>query len=107
MPNLAYARADGAPLQIPTFHASLLTPYIENDVHGENFTRPTPDLIHGEEHWEIERILSHKGKKNRQYQIKWKGYEEASWKSEENLEHAKESTDDYWRRKHVKRRNLQ
>ena len=69
--------------------------------------RPPPDLIDGEEQWEIERILSHKGKQNRQYQVKWKGYEEVTWEPEENLEHSKESIDDYWRRKHVKRRNPQ
>jgi len=46
------------------FHATLLTPYTENTVHGENYTRPSPDLINGEEEWEIERIMGHKGTKN-------------------------------------------
>jgi len=57
-----------------TFHASLLTPYKENDVHGPNYTRPPPDLINGEEEWEIERIIRHSGTKNRRYQVKWKGF---------------------------------
>jgi len=40
-----------------TFHASLLTPYKENEVHGPNYTRPPPDLVDGEEEWEIEHII--------------------------------------------------
>src|SRR6266511_2009522 len=40
-----------------TFHAALLTPYKENDVHGPNFPHPPPDLIEGQEEWEIERSL--------------------------------------------------
>ncbi len=36
------------------FHASLLTPYYETAAHGPNFTRPPPDLIDGEEEYEVE-----------------------------------------------------
>ncbi len=36
------------------FHASLLTPYHEMTTHGPNFTRPPPDLIDGEEEYEVE-----------------------------------------------------
>ncbi len=36
------------------FHASLLTPYHETTAHGPNFTRPPPDLIDGEEEYEVE-----------------------------------------------------
>ena len=90
-----------------TFHTSLLTPYTETRTHGENFTRPPPDLIDGEQEWEVERIIAHKGRKNCQYQVKWLGYEELSWETEKDLEHSKELIDDYWRRKHVKSRNPQ
>ena len=31
------------------FHASLLSPYVETDAHGPNYSRPPPDLIGGEE----------------------------------------------------------
>jgi hypothetical protein len=42
------------------FHACLLTPYIENDVHGPNYTRPPAELTKGEdEEWEVERIIGH------------------------------------------------
>src|SRR6266436_5661466 len=62
------------------FHASLLTPYHEMAAHGPNFTRPPPDLIDGEEEYEVERIVAHRqfGRSKRlQYLIKWKGYPES------------------------------
>ena len=43
----------------PVFHASLLSPYCENKVHGRNF--PPPDLINGEEEYEIEKIIRYCG----------------------------------------------
>ena len=43
----------------PVFHALLLTPYKENDIHGPNFPQPPPDLINGEEEYEVEWILKH------------------------------------------------
>jgi hypothetical protein len=59
------------------FHVDLLTPYIETDFHGPNYTRPPPDLIDGEEEYEIESILKSRrygrGRKV-QYLVKWKGY---------------------------------
>jgi len=39
------------------FHASLLTPYKETDQHGPNFIKPPPEIVEGEEEWEIEKIL--------------------------------------------------
>src|SRR6266403_4458882 len=62
------------------FHASLLNPYHETKAHGPNFTRPPPDLIEGEEEYEVERIVAHRkfGRSKRlQYLIKWKGYPES------------------------------
>jgi hypothetical protein len=59
------------------FHADLLTPYRETDFHGRNYERPPPDLINGEEEYEIERVvdLQHHGRGGKiQYLIKWKGY---------------------------------
>ncbi len=71
-------------LKLPTqwsihdvFHIDLLTPYQETDIHGSNYSRPTPDLIDNKEEYEVEKILDTwqfgKGRK-RQYLIKWKGY---------------------------------
>jgi hypothetical protein len=62
------------------FHATLLSPYKETEEHGRNFPEPPPDLIDGEEEWEVERIVGmrHFGrKKTLQYRVRWKGYSEA------------------------------
>jgi hypothetical protein len=74
----------------PVFHNNLLTPYVETNAHGPNFTKPPPDLINGEAEYEVEAIRSHHyfGKnKKLQYLLKWKGYLEANntWESEDQL----------------------
>jgi hypothetical protein len=61
----------------PVFHIDLLTPYRETTMHGPNFTRPTPELIDGEEEYSVERILDSRrfGRRRRlQYLVKWEGY---------------------------------
>jgi hypothetical protein len=74
----------------PTFHTSLLSPYKETEEHGANFLEPPPELVGGNEEYEVEKVLGHRTHgwwKKRQYLIKWKGYSEAhnSWEPEENL----------------------
>src|SRR5258708_9761166 len=62
------------------FHASLLSPYRKTNAHGPNYSRPSPDLIEGEEEYEVERVINHRhtGRaRTLQYLIKWKGYPEA------------------------------
>ena len=57
------------------FHAALLRPYKENEVYGENHTEPPPELVEGEEVYEVETILSHRRRgQGYQYFIKWQGY---------------------------------
>jgi hypothetical protein len=61
----------------PVFHIDLLTPYRETIMHGPNFTRPTPELIDGEEEYSIEKILDSRwfGRRRQlQYLVKWEGY---------------------------------
>jgi hypothetical protein len=75
----------------PVFHALTLTPYVETKEHGENYSRPPPDLIDGEEQYEVETIRSHRchgRKKQLQYLIKWKGYPESdnTWEPVTNLQ---------------------
>jgi hypothetical protein len=41
------------------FHAALLRRYIENEVYGNNYPRPLPKLLEGEEVYEVETILKH------------------------------------------------
>ena len=43
----------------PVFHPSLLSPYHENTNHSPNFPSPPPDLINGEEEYEVKKILCH------------------------------------------------
>ena len=43
------------------FHASLLSPYHKNEIHGRNFPTPPPDHINNEEHYKIKKIVCHKG----------------------------------------------
>jgi hypothetical protein len=73
----------------PVFHASLLTLYVKTMEHGENYLRPPPDMIEGEEQYEVEAIRSHQHNRCKlQYLIKWKGYPESdnTWESVENVQ---------------------
>ena len=81
------------------FHADLLTPYHETELHGPNFTRPPPDLINGEEEYEVEKVLQSRkfGRGCKvQYLVKWKGYPESEnqWVDWDNL-HADEMIVDF------------
>ena len=40
------------------FHVNLLTPYRQNQIYGEAFPQPPPDLIEGEEEYEVKEIVS-------------------------------------------------
>src|SRR5712671_6476539 len=84
-------------LQIPAtwqihdvFHASLLTPYKETVEHGKNFLEPPPDVIEGEEEWEVEQILDKRifgRSKKLQFLVRWKGYSPAhdQWVNKEDM----------------------
>ena len=67
------------------FHATLLHPYIKNEIHGNNYPRPPAKLLEGEEVYEVDSILKHwRRGRGYQYYIKWKGYliTEATWENE-------------------------
>src|SRR5712672_1122149 len=84
-------------LQIPAtwqihnvFHASLLTPYKETVEHSKNFLEPPPDVIEGEEEWEVEQILGKQifgRSKKLQFLVRWKGYSLAhdQWVNREDM----------------------
>ncbi|ESK80764.1 hypothetical protein Moror_15447 [Moniliophthora roreri MCA 2997] len=63
----------------PIFHAGLLTPYKENEIHGPNFLEPPPDIVEGQEEHKVEAIIGHrpKGKRRRptEYLVAWKEYD--------------------------------
>ena len=84
------------------FHASLLLPYSETPAHGPNFSRPPPDLIDGEEEYEVESIKAHRysGRNKRlQFLIHWKGYPESdnTWKPADSV-HAPDLVKEYKQR---------
>jgi hypothetical protein len=74
----------------PVFHVDLLTPYHETPMHGANYQRPPPDLVEGEEEYEVETVLASRrfgrGKKL-QYLVKWKGYPDSDnqWINKEDV----------------------
>ena len=94
------------------FHADLLTPYHETELHGPNFTRPPPDLIDGEEEYEVEEIVQSQkyGRQRKvQYLIKWKGCPalENQWVDWDDI-HADEALTEFRRKNpdavsHIKR----
>jgi Chromo (CHRromatin Organisation MOdifier) domain len=72
------------------FHTSLLTPYKETEEHGPNYEGQLPDLVEGQEEWEVEKVLDsqRQGRAKRlQYLLKWKGYPEAenTWQDKRHL----------------------
>jgi hypothetical protein len=85
------------------FHVDLLTPYIETDFHGPNYTRPPPDLINGEEEYEVESVLKsrrHGRGRKVQYLVKWKGYTDSDneWVNWDDM-HADEALAEFKRRR--------
>ena len=77
-----------------------MRPYHETNAHGPNYTRPPPDLIDGEEEFEVERIEQHRrhGRQRKlQYLIKWKGYPSSdnTWEPEGNVQ-APDIVKSYW-----------
>ena len=67
------------------FHAMLLKPYRENEIYGKNLTEPPPELVEGEEVYEVKNICNHrKWGWGYQYYVKWWGYpiSNASWEPE-------------------------
>ena len=80
------------------FHAVLLKPYQENKVYGEKLATPPPDIVNGEEVYQVETILKHRrGGWEYQYLIKWEGYPitEASWKPESAFSDDGDLLDEY------------
>ncbi len=85
------------------FHANLITPYKKMELHGPNFTHPPPDLIEGEQEFEVEKILDAQPRGQgckMHFLVKWKGYpmSDNSWEPRENL-HADKLIAEYNKKK--------
>ena len=79
------------------FHSSLLSPFIETETHGPNYTNPLPDIVDGHEEYEVEAILAHKNDRGIKYKVRWKGYssKEDSWETASHLKNAQQILDQY------------
>ena len=82
------------------FHVNLLLPYKETEAYGPAYVKPPPDLIEGEEEYEIESIRDARRKgrgRKLQYLVHWKGYPNSddSWVDHEDL-HAPELLKEYY-----------
>jgi len=74
----------------PTFHVDLLSPFVETASHGPNYMRPPPEIIEGEEEWEIDKVLQSRHfsrTKTLQYLVHWKGFPPSkdSWVPESDI----------------------
>src|ERR1700733_5461624 len=72
------------------FHIDLLLPYKETEEYGPGYTRPPPDIVQGEEEYEVEYIREERQRehgKKREYLVHWAGYpaSDDSWVSECDL----------------------
>ena len=72
------------------FHVDLLLLFKETEEHGPTYTRPPPDVIQGEEEYEVEYIRDERRRgqgKKREYLVHWMGYpaSDDSWVAEEDL----------------------
>ena len=87
------------PISWESSHLNEKDPSRNQLLHGNNETRPPPDLVEGNEEYKIEAILSHCLHKNQEttYLIKWKGYDssENSWEPESSLTNAEEELNTY------------
>jgi Chromo (CHRromatin Organisation MOdifier) domain len=85
------------------FHTSLLMPYKETEEHGENFAQPPPELIDGQEEYEVEQIINSRRMGctwKLQYLLHWKGYSHThdSWQDATKV-HTLELVKEYQARK--------
>ena len=81
------------------FHVSNLKMLHRSKEFEREERPPSPMVIDGEEEYEVEVILKHKGKGARcLYLVMWKGYPiiEASWEPESHLRNVPLILEDYW-----------
>jgi hypothetical protein len=82
------------------FHANLLMPYKETELHGPNYTWPPPDLVDGEQEFKVEKILDaqQRGQGCKlHFLVKWKGYPMSDnlWEKAEDV-HAEELVQEFY-----------
>ena len=73
-----------------TFHVSVLKKYSQADskfpLRAESSEPPPLYFQRGDAFYEVEKIISHKGPKDKRlFRVKWKGYKKLTWEPEANL----------------------
>ena len=71
-----------------TFHVDLLIPFSETDAYGTAYPQPPPEMIDGQEEYEVETIIADRKHRNqKQYLVKWQGYpvSENTWVNAKDL----------------------
>ena len=82
------------------FHATLLMPYKETILNGNQNQEPAPELVDRQPEWEVEQILRVRQHWHQvQYLIRWKGFSEAhdSWEPATNV-HTGELVKEFYKR---------
>jgi hypothetical protein len=88
----------------PVFHVSQLEPHFPNPFPSRIASPPPPDVLDGEEHYELDRILDSRLDKRRKmplfYLVEWTGYQDTddrtTWlPADELAETAQESIDEF------------
>jgi hypothetical protein len=82
-------------------HTNLLTLYKETELHSANFICPPPDLIEGEEEYEVEKVLDakHKGKGHKlHYLIQWQGFpiSDSTWEPADHMTHSTNAITEFY-----------
>ena len=75
------------------FHVSLLEPYLENKLEGRVQEAPLPEIVEGEEEWEVKEVLDSKVSRGKLlYFVDWEGFgpKDQTW---EPVEHVANATD--------------
>jgi Chromo (CHRromatin Organisation MOdifier) domain len=95
----------------PVFHVSLLSPYKEMEENGQAFTEPAPDVIEGEEKYEVEQVLDSRwkgrGKGHLEYFLKWEGYLHAhnTWEPADQV-HADDLVEEFHKQNPTKAKKI-
>jgi hypothetical protein len=95
----------------PVFHIDRLIPFVSTKAYGQAYSQPPPELIDGEEEYEVNEIIRHRTKgrtRAREYFVSWKGYpsSENSWVKAKDL-HAPELIAEYHQARRIDIRALQ
>ena len=84
----------------PVFNSDVFKRTATNFFLGQRLqNKSPPDIIEGQEEYEVETILDKKVKRNGiQYRVKWKGYEKTTWEPTSNLRQARDAVKDFEQR---------